>query len=111
MVDKTHYTDGSELTYKEKNHLVRFCTDIENYNIYNQTPQHYGQYMPLVHVFNYGNYHGDTLVNFFTITTSVHLLHTSKTSTSLLTMKLLLCFSTDNPRELCASFDVSERWP
>ena len=87
----------------------RICTDLENYNIYNQTPQHYGQYVPLVHVLNYGNYHGDTLVRFFTITTSVHLLHTSKTSTSLLTMKLLLCFSTDNPRELCASFDVSER--
>ena len=49
MVDKTHYTDGSELTtYKEKNHLVGFCTDIENYNIHNQTPQHYGQYVPLV---------------------------------------------------------------
>ena len=110
MVDKTHNTDGSELTtYKEKNHLVGFCTDIENYNIYNQTPQHYGQYVPLVHVFNYGNYHGDTLARFFTITTSVHLLHTSKTSTSLLTMKLLLCFSTDNPKELCASYDVSER--
>ena len=111
MVDKTHYTDGSELTYQEKNHLVGFCTDLENYNIYNQTPQHYGQYVPLVHVLNYGNYHGDTLVRFFTITTSVHLLHTSKTSTSLLTMKLLLCFSTENPRGLCASFDVSEWQP
>ena len=75
MVDKTHYTDGSELTYQEKNHLVGFCTDLENYNIYNQTPQHYGQYVPLVHVLNYGNYHGDTLVRFCTITTSVHLLH------------------------------------
>ena len=96
MVDKTHYTDGSELTYQEKNHLIAFCTDLENYNIYNQTPQHYGQYVPLV-VLNYGNYHGDTLVRFFTITTSAHLLHTSKTSTSLLTTKLLLCFSTDNP--------------
>ena len=55
MVDKTHYTDGSELTYKEKNHLVGFCTDIENYIIHKQTPQHYGKYVPLVHVFNYGN--------------------------------------------------------
>ena len=107
MVDKTHYTDGSELTYKEKNHLIAFCTDLENYNIYNQTPQHYGQYVPLVHVLNYGNYHGDTLVRFFTITTSVHLLHTSKTSTSLLTTKLLLCFSTETPDGLCASYDVS----
>ena len=98
MVDKTHYTDGSELTYQEKNHLVGFCTDIENYNIYNQTPHHYGPpYVPLVHVLNYGNYYGDTLVRFSTITTFVHLLHTSKTSTSLLTTKLLLCFSTDNP--------------
>lgn len=25
MVDKTHYTDGSELTYKEKNHLIAYC--------------------------------------------------------------------------------------
>ena len=98
MVDKTHYTDGSELTYKEKSHLIAFCTDLENYNIYNQTPQHYGQYVSLVHVLNYGNYHGDTLVRFFTIMTSLHLfLNTSKTSTSLLTTKLLLCFSTDNP--------------
>ena len=109
MVDKTHYTDGSELTYKEKNHLIAFCADLENYNVYNRTPQHYGQYVPLVHVLNYGNYHGDTLVRFFTITTSLQLfLNTSKTSTSLLTTKLLLCFSTDNPRGLCASFDVSE---
>ena len=64
MVDKTHYTDGSELTYKEKNHLIAFCTDLENYNVYNRTPQHYGQYAPLVRVLNYGNYHGDTLVRF-----------------------------------------------
>ena len=98
MVDKTHYIDGSELTYKEKNHLIAFCTDLENYNVYNRTPQHYGRYVPLVHVLNYDNYHGDTLVRFFTITTSLHLfLNTSKTTTSLLTMKLLLCFSTDNP--------------
>ncbi|XBJ20840.1 hypothetical protein VPH35_011600 [Triticum aestivum] len=62
MVDKTHYTDGSKLTYREKNHLIAFCTDLENYNVYNRTPQHYGQYMPLVHVLNYGNYHGDTLI-------------------------------------------------
>ena len=26
VVDKTHYTDGSELTYKEKNHLIAYCT-------------------------------------------------------------------------------------
>ncbi|KAM3310540.1 hypothetical protein ACQJBY_031305 [Aegilops geniculata] len=62
MVDKTHYTDGAELTYKEKTHLVGFCRDLENYNIYNRTPQHYGQYVPLVHVLNYGNYYGDTLI-------------------------------------------------
>ena len=42
MVDKTYYTDGSELTYQEKNHLIAFCTDLENYNVYNRTPQHYG---------------------------------------------------------------------
>ena len=75
MVDRTYYTDGSELTYQEKNQLVTFCTYLENYNIYYKTPPHYGQYVPLVHVFNYANYHGDTLVSFFTITTSVHLLH------------------------------------
>ncbi|XBI85515.1 hypothetical protein VPH35_093651 [Triticum aestivum] len=62
MVDITYYTEGSELTYQEKNHLVAFCTDLENYNVYNRTPQHYGQYVPLVHVLNYGNYHGDTLI-------------------------------------------------
>ena len=107
MVYRTYYTDGSELTYKEKTHLVGFCTDLENYNIYYKTP-HYGQYVPLVHMLNYGNYYGDTLVRFLTITTSVHPLHTSKTNTSLLTTKLLLCFSTENPDGLCASFDVSE---
>ena len=92
MVDKTHYTDGTELTYKEKNHLIAFCTLLENYNNYYRTPPNYGEYVPLVHVLNHGNFSGDTLVRFFTITTSVHLLHTSKTSTSLLTTKLLLYF-------------------
>ena len=87
MVDKTHYIDGSELTYKEKNHLIAFCTDLENYNTYYRTPPNYGEYVPLVDVLNHGNFSGDTLVTFFTITTFVHLLHTSKTSTSLLTMK------------------------
>ena len=105
-VDKTHYTDGSELTYKEKNHLIAFCTFFENYNTYYRTPPNYGQYVPLVHVLNHDNFCGDTLVRFSTITTSVHPLHTSKTSTSLLTTKLLLCFSTENPDELCASSDV-----
>ena len=75
MVDITYYTDGSELTYREKNHLISFITDLENYNIYYQTPPHYGQYMPLVHVLNYGNINGDSMVRFSTITTSVHLLH------------------------------------
>ena len=74
MVDRTYYTDGSELTYKEKTHLVGFCTDLENYNIYCKTPPHYGQYVPLVHVLNYGNIHGDAMVRFF-YSTSVHLLH------------------------------------
>ena len=107
MVDKTHYTDGTELTYKEKNHLIAFCTLLENYNNYYRTPPNYGEYVPLVHVLNHGNFSGDTLVRFFTITISVHFLHTSKTSTSLLTMKLLLCFSTETPDVLCASSDVS----
>jgi len=75
MVDRTYYTDGSELTYQEKNHLIAFCTDLENYNIYYETPQHYRQYVPLVHVLNYGNIHGDVMVRFFAVTTSVHLLH------------------------------------
>ena len=75
MVDGTYYTDGSELTNQEKNHLVAFCTDLENYNNYYKTPPHYGQYVQLVHALNYGNMHGDAMVRFFTITTSVHLLH------------------------------------
>ena len=111
MVDKTHYTDGSELTYKEKNHLIAFCTLLENYNDYYRTPPNYGEYVPLVHVLNHDNFYGDTLVRYFTITTSVHLLHTSKTSTSLLTTKLLLCFSTENPDGLCASSDVLQWSP
>ena len=75
MVDRTYYTDGAELTYQEKNHLISFINDLENYNICNQTPAHYGQYVPLVHVLNYGNIHGDGMVRYFTITTSVHLLY------------------------------------
>ena len=62
MVDKTHYTDGSELTYQEKNHLIAFCTDLENYNTYYDTPPNYGQYVPLVHMLNHDNFHGDILV-------------------------------------------------
>ena len=73
MVDRTYYTDGSELTYKEKDGLIAFLTDLENYNSYYQTPPRYGQYVPLVHVLNHDNFYGDTLVRFFTITTSVHL--------------------------------------
>ena len=79
MVDRTYYTDGTELTYQEKDHLISFIIDVENYNINYQTPAHYGQYVPLVHVLNYSNFHGDALGRFFTIKTSVHLLHTSKT--------------------------------
>ena len=79
MVDRTNYTDGSQLTYQEKTHLVAYCTEIENYNAFYRTPANYGEYVPLVHVVNHDNFHGDILVRFFTITTSVHLLHTSKT--------------------------------
>ena len=71
MVYRTYYTDGSELTYQEKNHLVAFCSDLENYNIYYKTPPHYGEYVPLLHVLNYGNIHGDVMVRFFSIMTSV----------------------------------------
>ena len=62
MVDKTHYTDGSELTYQEKNHLIAFYTDLENYNTYYQTPPNYGEYVPLVHVLNHNKFYGDTQV-------------------------------------------------
>ena len=64
MVDRTYYTDGSELTYQEKNHLIAFCTELENYNIYYQTPPHYGKYVPLVHVLNHANIHGDAMAFF-----------------------------------------------
>ena len=76
IVDKTYYTDGSELTYEEKDHLVSFIIDVETFNKNYETPPHYGQYVPLVHVLNYGNIHGDGMVRFFTIMTPVHLLHT-----------------------------------
>ena len=76
MVDRTYYyNDEAQLTYKEQDGLIAFFTDLENYNSYYQTPPHYGQYVPLVHVLNYGNINGDSMVRFSTITTSVHLLH------------------------------------
>ena len=75
MVDKTYYTDGAELTYHVKDHLISFIIDVENYNINYQTLAHYGQYMPLVHVLNYDNIYGDVMVRYFTIMTPVHLLH------------------------------------
>ena len=65
MVDRTYYTDGSELTYREKNHLIAFCIDLENYNTYYQTLPHYGEYVPLVHVLNHANIHGDGMVRYF----------------------------------------------
>ena len=75
MVDITYYTDGSELTYQEKNHLIPFCTELENYNVYYGTPPHYGQYVPLVHVLNDSNIHGEAMVRFFSFMTCVHLSH------------------------------------
>ena len=75
MVDRTYYTDGAELTYEEKDHLISFIIDVENYNINYETPKHCGQYVHLVHVLNYSNIHGDGMVRFFSITTSMHLLH------------------------------------
>ena len=71
MVDRTHYTDGAELTCQKKDRLVSLLTYLENYNIYSKTPAHYGQYVPLVHVLNYGNIHGDVMVRFV----PDHLLH------------------------------------
>ena len=53
MVDRTNYTDDSELTYQEKNHPVTYCTEIENYNAFYRNPPNYGQYVPLVHVLNH----------------------------------------------------------
>ena len=79
MVDRTNYTEGSKLTYQEKSHLVAYCTDLENYNAFYRTRPNYGQCVPPVHVLNHDNFHGDMLVRFFTITTTMHLLHISKT--------------------------------
>ena len=51
MVDRTYYyNDEAQLTNKEKDGLIAFLTDLENYNIYYKTPPHYGQYVPLVHM-------------------------------------------------------------
>ena len=76
MVDRTYYyNDEAQLTNKEKDGLIAFLTDLENYNSYYQTPPRYGQYVPLVHVLNHGNIIGDSMVRFSTITTFVHLLH------------------------------------
>ena len=75
VLHRTYYTDVSELTYEEKDHLISFIIEVENYNINYETHAHYGQHVPLVHVLNYGNIHGDGIVRFFTITTYVHLLH------------------------------------
>ena len=76
MVDRTYYyNDEAELTCQEIHHLVHFIIDLEKYNTNQQTSPHYGQYVPLVHVVNYGNMHGDCMVRFSTITTSMHLLH------------------------------------
>ena len=50
MVDRTYYyNDEAQLTYKEKDGLITFFTDLENYNSYYRIPQNYGQYVPLVH--------------------------------------------------------------
>ena len=76
MVDRTYYyNDEAQLTYKEKDGLIAFFTDLENYNSYYRIPQNYGQYVPLVHAVCYGNINGDSMVRFSTITTSLHLLH------------------------------------
>ena len=65
MVDRTYYTDGAKLTYQEKDHLISFIIDVENYNINYQTPAHYGQYVSLVHVLTYCNIHGEGMVRIF----------------------------------------------
>ena len=42
MVDRTYYTDGTELTCEEKDHLISFIIDVENYKINYETPAYYG---------------------------------------------------------------------
>ena len=74
MVDITYYTDGAELTYEEKDHLISFIIDVENYNINYETPAHYGQYVPLVHVLNYGNIHGE----YYDLHACIFCIHSSK---------------------------------
>ena len=67
VVDNTYYGYGSELTCEGENHLVSFINDIETFkNNYDINP-HYIQYMPLVHVLNYGIINGDSMVRLFTI--------------------------------------------
>ena len=76
MVDITYYYDDeAQLTYQEKDGLITFFTDLENYNSYYRIPQNYGAYVQLVHAVCYGNINGDIMVRFLTITTFVHLLH------------------------------------
>jgi len=70
MVDKTHYTNDTELTYKEKNHLIAFCTLLENYNDYYRTPPNYGEYVPLVHVLNHGNIYPGKIFYYYDIRAS-----------------------------------------
>ena len=74
MVDRINYINGAELTYQEKDDLISFIIDVENYNINYQTPGYYCQYVSLVHVLTYGNIHGDGMVRFFfTNMTSMHI--------------------------------------
>ena len=51
MVDRTYYyNDEAQLTYKEKDGLITFFTDLENYNSYYRILQNYGQLDDTPHV-------------------------------------------------------------
>ena len=65
VVDKTYYSYDSELTCEEKNHLVSFINDAETFKNSYEIPSNYAQYVPLVHVLNYGNIHGNSMVIFY----------------------------------------------
>ena len=64
VVDKTYYSYGAELTCEEINHFVSWINDVENFKTSHFIPPNYDQYMPLVHVLNYGNIHQDIMVRF-----------------------------------------------
>ena len=65
MLDRTYYTPGSECTYKDKEQIIFFYSFLVDYIQYRNIDPQYSQYVPLVHVLNYVNINGDTMVRFF----------------------------------------------